>query len=172
MGFWRHYYHLVWATKKREAFIRPELEKEIYPYIVSKAAELGCYVHAINGMPDHTHLVISIPPKHAVAWMVKTLKGASSHFINFTLRPPEFHFGWQRGYGSMTLGESKLEWAKAYVLNQKQHHQAQTTNDWFERFDDFDDEETDIAQPGAAPRILREDKVTYVVDIPEDELPF
>ena len=75
MSFWRHYYHLVWATKKREAFMRPEIEKEIYPYIVSKAAELGCYVHAINSMPDHTHLVISIPPKHAVAWVVKTLKG-------------------------------------------------------------------------------------------------
>ena len=40
MTFWRNYYHLVWATKNREHFIPPELEKELYAYIVSKADEI------------------------------------------------------------------------------------------------------------------------------------
>jgi hypothetical protein len=93
-------------------------------------------------------------------------------YMPSTVRPSEFHFGWQRGYGSMTLGESKLEWAKAYVLNQKQHHLTQTMNDWLERFDDFDDDETDSVQPSTAPRVLREAKVAYIVDIPKNDLPF
>jgi len=64
MSFWRSYAHLVWATKQREPLIRPDLEDRLYACLIDRAAELGCFVHAVNGVEDHVHLVISIPPKH------------------------------------------------------------------------------------------------------------
>ena len=133
MTFWRSYAHLIWATKNREPYILPDLEADIYAYLVSKAAEMDCYVHAIDGLEDHVHLIISIPPKHSVAWVVKTLKGSSSHFVNHTLRPEGFVFKWQRGYGYLTLGESQCERAIAYVEQQKQRHRQRETNTWLER---------------------------------------
>ena len=62
MSLWRLYYHLVWATKERQPLINPETEAALYPYIISKADTLRCIVHAIGGVEDHIHLVVSIPP--------------------------------------------------------------------------------------------------------------
>lgn len=138
MAFWRLTYHLVWATKNREHFIQPEIEKRLYAYIVRKAAELDVFVYAINGWYDHTHLVVSIPPKHAVAYVVKCLKGASSHYLNHTVGLDE-HFAWQRGYGALGLGERQRPAAEAYVTEQKQHHEQQNSNAWLERHAELDE---------------------------------
>ena len=83
-----------------------EFEARLYACLVTKAAELGCYVHAVNGVEDHIHLIISIPPKHSVAWVVKNLKGSSSHFVNYVAAPGST-FAWQRGYGYLSLGEGQ-----------------------------------------------------------------
>jgi hypothetical protein len=74
-----------------------------------------------------------------VSWIVKVLKGSSSHFVSHVLSPGS-SFAWQRGYGYLSLGETQLERAVAYVRNQKEHHRLATTNGWLERTDDEDDE--------------------------------
>jgi len=161
MAFWRLYYHLVWATKNREHLIQPEIEDWLYAYIVRKAAELGVYIYAINGWYDHIHLVVSIPPKHAVAYVVKRLKGASSHEVNQTDRI-DYQFGWQRGYGALSLGERQRPRAEAYVADQKQHHEQQTANAWLERYTEFDEGPSDSGlTPDAAPSMLREQGTIY-----------
>lgn len=106
MAFWRLYYHLVWATKNREPFIQANIESRLYAYAVNKAAELACYVYCINGWYDHIHLIIAIPPKHAVAEVVKCLKGASSHDLNHGGGRLDYQFAWQRGYGALSLGSA------------------------------------------------------------------
>jgi REP element-mobilizing transposase RayT len=166
MTFWRSYAHLVWASRNREPLIRPDFEDRLFACLIDKAAELGCYVHAVNGLSDHIHVVISIPPKHSVAWVVKNLKGSSSHFINHILAPESPMFAWQRGYGYISLGESQCERAVAYVRNQKQHHQMNTTNSWLEKTDDGD--EDDSSGVGQSHNI-REPRAAYYVG---DELPF
>lgn len=160
MAFWRSYAHLVWATKDRQPFIDETIEKPLYAQMVKKASALGCYVYAINGMPDHPHVVLTIPPKHSVSYVVKELKGASSHFVNHILRPPAFHFEWQRGYGYLTLGQKQLEHAVAYVEGQKAHHASQTINGWLERYSDEDDG-PDAIQPTEQTGVLREERVVY-----------
>ncbi len=167
MTFWRSYAHLVWATKNREPLIRPEIEARLYAYMVGKAAELGCYVHAVNGVSDHVHLIISIPPKHSVAWIVKNLKGGSSHFVTHELNLGTAAFAWQRGYGYLSLGESQCERAVIYVENQKEHHHAGTTNSWLEKTDDEVDGNDE--DPSAAKPTLRESRAEYLVF---DEFPF
>jgi REP element-mobilizing transposase RayT len=161
MAFHRLYYHLVWATKNREYLIQPEVEKRLYPYLVNKAAELGVYVYAINGWYDHIHLVAAIPPKHAVADVVKHLKGASSHDLNHA-GGLGGSFAWQRGYGALTVSERQRPVAEAYVHNQKEHHQQQTTNAWLERYAEFDEgpDDTGLA-PSAIPAIIREEQANY-----------
>ena len=131
MAFWRTWYHLVWATKNREALIGPPVEKRLLSFIVHKASDLGVHIQAINACPDHVHLLVSIPPRHSVADVVKRLKGSSARYMN--TMGAEGSFGWQRGYGVLTLGEKQRATAEAYVLNQKEHHQDKTLNPWLEQ---------------------------------------
>ena len=166
MPFWRNFSHLVWTTKNREHLIQPAIEGDLYACLVAKAAEMGCYVHAVNGVSDHVHVVLSIPPKHSVSTIVKNLKGNSSHFINHELPTGPESFAWQRGYGYLSLGESQLARAVAYVENQKQHHQAYSTNSWLERVDDDEEDDSRPARPTDS--VLQEERAIYTTD----EMPF
>jgi putative transposase len=124
--YWRNYYHLVWATKNRAPLITADREAILFPHIRGKADALGCTVQAINGVSDHIHLVVSIPPSIAIADFVKQIKGSSTFHLN---RQPSRDglFAWQRGYGVFTLGGQQCPRAIAYVTDQKQHHREQTT---------------------------------------------
>ena len=161
MSFWRLYYHLVWATKNREHLIQPETENRLYAYIARKAAESDVYVYAINGWYDHVHLLVAIPPKHAVADVVKRVKGSSSHYLNHAGRLA-YEFAWQRGYGALTLGERQRAKAEAYVGDQMQHHEHQTANAWLERYAEFDEGPVDAAITlDGVPSSLRDESLIY-----------
>ena len=82
MPYWRLFYHIVWSTKYLLPLIEPAWEADLHGYMWGKATALECIPHAINGMPDHIHVVISIPPKLSIAKLIGQLKGASSHRVN------------------------------------------------------------------------------------------
>jgi REP element-mobilizing transposase RayT len=106
-----------------------EIEPQLYGYLIGKAAAMDTIVHAIGGIEDHIHVVASIPPKHAIADVVKRLKGSSSHFLNrdlSALMSPS-SFRWQRGYGVFSLGQTQLPIAIRYVQKQREHHSERTT---------------------------------------------
>lgn len=167
MPFWRSYAHLVWATRNRQPFLQAELEEALHIFVLKKASEWDTYIHAINGWFDHIHIVASIPPKHSVKWVVQGFKGASSYYVNHTLRPPQFHFGWQRGYGYLTLGESQCERAIADVHNQKVHHEQQTAHPWLEKYTEEDEGPPipDLMIQSTPALRLREEPMTYEVNI-------
>ncbi|WP_416309700.1 IS200/IS605 family transposase [Spirulina sp. 06S082] len=125
MAYWRLYYHLVWATKNRYPYLTPAKEEKLYPYIINKSDSLGCIVHAIGGVEDHIHLIVSIPPKIAIAEFVKKIKGSSSRLLN-NIKNDALQFSWQEGYGVFSLGSKQLDRAIAYVQNQKEHHTKNT----------------------------------------------
>jgi len=161
MAFWQCYYHLVWATKNRAALITPELEPILFGYTVNRAAEHEVMILAINGWTDHLHVVASIPPKQAVADLVKSLKGASAHYLNH-LPDRRLSFAWQQGYGVLTFSAKNLDAAISYVQLQKEHHNRQTANPWLERYAESDE---GPVRPGLAGveqvKAVREEEVTY-----------
>ena len=139
------------------------MEPRLFAYLVRKASELGVYVYAINGWYDHVHLIVAIPPKHAVAYVVKCLKGASSHDLNHAVQL-DYQFAWQRGYGALSLGERQRPQAEAYVQNQKQHHVQESANSWLERYAELDEGPPEIGiMVDNVPAVLREQPSVYVV---------
>jgi putative transposase len=134
MSYWRLFYHVVWGTKNRLPLIDPAWEADLYGYIWGKATALECIPHAINGMPDHTHVVISIPPKLSVATLVGQLKGASSHHVNQKF-VSDNSFAWQSEYGILSFSEKSLTTVVGYVQDQKKHHANNTLNAAMENFD-------------------------------------
>ena len=120
MTVWRTYYHLVWTTCDRLPLITPAVETELYDYLGGKSRSLSCPIHALGGVVDHIHLVVSIPPSLAISAYAKQMKGSSSRFMNQLSL--EQQFAWQREYAVFSLGGKQLDQAVAYVQNQKEHH--------------------------------------------------
>lgn len=130
MPYWRLFYHITRGTKNRLALIEPAWESEMYGYLWGKATALECIPHAIGGMPDHIHVVISIPPKIAVAKLIGQFKGASSHHINE--KYADGSFAWQAEYGVFSFSEKALPKIVDYVKNQKKYHAENTLNSQLE----------------------------------------
>lgn len=153
MPFWRLYYHLIWPTKHRAPLLSPAVENMLYPYLVSKTAEDGVFIYIVNSWHDHIH---------AVADIVKRLKGASSHFLS---HEHGLAFEWNRGYGALSVGERQRPIAEAYVRNQKQHHAQQSTNAWLERADEYDEGPADSSLVhGSRETSIQETLTSYEVD--------
>lgn len=135
MPYWQTFYHIVWATKRREALVTPDVEAMVYGFIRSKAIGLGGTVFALNGMPDHIHLVASIPPSIAVSTFIGQVKGVTSAKFNKS-GVRELPLFWQEEYGVFTFDHKRLPNVTAYVENQKKHHAAQNVIPVLERLDD------------------------------------
>ena len=73
-------------------------------------------------MPDHVHILMSIPPKYSVAEVIGYLKGKSSIWVahNVERKARNFlgHKFWARGYFVSTVGRDE-EMIRAYIKNQE-----------------------------------------------------
>lgn len=96
MTYWRLHYHIIWSTKDRQPILTPKIEKVFYGVIYGKAKELDLKIHAAGNVEDHVHVVVSIPPKIAVADCVRHFKGASAYAINH-MDGSDGQFKWQAG---------------------------------------------------------------------------
>lgn len=136
--FWRCYYHIIWTTRYRTPSITDEIEQHVRHAITEKSRELICALHALNMVPDHVHVAVSIPPKLAVSEWVRQIKGASAHHVNHYLAG-ETGFHWQRSYGVLTFGVKHLPFVVDYVNRQKEYHAAHTMIAYLEPIEEDDD---------------------------------
>ena len=151
MPYWQLYYHLVWATKDRAPLITRDVEAQVHHLLRQKMIDLEAVVFALNGMPDHVHVVVSIPPKISVAHFVGQIKAVSATKFNRTAADG-LHLVWQGEYGAFSFDGKRLPNYIGYVERQKAHHQANTTLAILERYD------------GAGPQLLHEPGAHYVTD--------
>lgn len=121
-AYTQNFYHTVFSTKERAKLITPELESRLYPFLGGIVRDLRCTAVAINGMPEHVHLLVRYRADLSHSDMLRHIKARSSKWINeeFRLRG---HFLWQEGYGGFTVSKSAVDEVEAYIHRQKEHHQ-------------------------------------------------
>jgi REP element-mobilizing transposase RayT len=122
------YIQTVFAVEGRQSLIAPDHKDELYKYITGIVTNKGQKLMAINGMPDHVHILISIGPEIALANLVKEIKASSSRFIN-DRRWVRGHFRWQQGYGAFSYARSQVSRVAAYIEGQEQHHRKRSFRD-------------------------------------------
>lgn len=134
MPYWELYVHLVWATRGRELVLDGQRRTIVDRTIRSVCREQGAIVHALHSMPDHVHLAVSVPPRLAVADLVRLVKGNTSHLLNHELANAErAPFAWQSEYGAVSFGKRSLDSVVKYVTNQETHHAENSIWPSFER---------------------------------------
>jgi len=90
------------------------------------AEQKECQVLEGHLMPDHVHMLISIPPKYAVSQVIGFIKGKSAiHLARvYGERRRNFvgqHF-WARGYFVSTVGRDEAT-VREYIKRQEQEDQ-------------------------------------------------
>jgi putative transposase len=78
---------------------------------------------AINGMPDHVHLLMILPPKIALSDALREIKANSSKWLHAS-KPGLGSFAWQDGYAAFTVSKSAVEPVREYIRDQKLHHRG------------------------------------------------
>ena len=119
---WECIYHITWIPKYRKKKIYKELRKYLTDVLRELARQKECKVMEGNLMSDHVHVMMSIPPKYAVAQIIGFIKGKSAIQIarNFVGRKKNFtgqHF-WARGYHVSTVGRDE-DAIRKYIKEQE-----------------------------------------------------
>lgn len=119
------YIQLVFAVKGRESLIKNSWEEDLFRYISGIVQKEEQKMLAINGMPDHIHLLIGMRPTCCLSDLVREVKKSSAIYIREKRLSP-FRFQWQEGYGSFSYSHSHLNNVISYIQNQKEHHKKKT----------------------------------------------
>ncbi|HQV98389.1 MAG: IS200/IS605 family transposase [Saprospiraceae bacterium] len=127
------YIQVVFAVKGRECVIHTSWEEELYKYISGIVRNKGQKMLAINGMPDHLHIIIGMKPSCCLSDLVREIKKSSNDFIN-EKKFSKYKFSWQEGYGAFSYSHSALDNVIQYVNNQKEHHRKISFKDEYKEF--------------------------------------
>jgi REP element-mobilizing transposase RayT len=127
------YIQIVFAVKKRECLIHQSWEEELYKYISGIIRNKEQKVLAINGMPDHIHILIGMKPSCCLSDLVREIKKSSNEFIK-ERKFSKYHFQWQEGFGAFSYSHSALDNVISYIQNQKAHHKKQTFKEEYKEF--------------------------------------
>ncbi len=124
---WMCKYHIVFSPKYRRKVIYNQIRKDIGEILRTLCQYKGIEVHEGHLMPDHVHLLVSIPPKYSVSSVMGYLKGKSALMIferhaNLKYRYGNRHF-WCEGYYVSTVGLNE-ETIRKYIEEQEQRDQA------------------------------------------------
>ncbi|MEQ1604327.1 MAG: IS200/IS605 family transposase [Pyrinomonadaceae bacterium] len=132
MPYVKVWIHLVWTTKNREPFLTDDIRQQVFTHIRKNAKEKGIYIDQINGYREHAHCLISLGLEQTLSWIVKMLKGESSHWINQN-GLTKFKFQWQHEYFAVGVSESVVEKVRAYIRGQEEHHKKQNFDAEFDK---------------------------------------
>ncbi|WP_310394329.1 IS200/IS605 family transposase [Hymenobacter sp.] len=112
---------VVFAVAGRACLIPTKHQEQLNQYISGIIANKGQKALAVNGMPDHMHVLLGLRPETALADVVRDIKANASRFIN-EQRWVAGKFAWQRGYGAFSYSASHLDQVIRYIHNQQAHH--------------------------------------------------
>ena len=120
---WECKYHIVFIPKYRKKVLFGEIRRELGEVFHRLARQKESLIEEGHLMGDHVHMMISIPPKYAVAQVIGYIKGKSAIHIarNYSGRKRNYvgqHF-WARGYFASTVGRDE-EVIRAYIKHQSQ----------------------------------------------------
>ena len=123
---WECKYHVVFIPKFRRKVLYGQLRKELGEVLRELARQKESRIEEGHLQADHVHMLLSIPPKYAVAQVGGYLKGKSAIHIARTSggRLRNFvgeHF-WARGYFVSTVGRDE-EAVRRYIRAQEVEEQ-------------------------------------------------
>ena len=118
---WECKYHVVFIPKYRRKKLYTELRKHLGEVFKRLAEQKECRIEEGHLLPDHVHILISIPPKYSVSQVVGYIKGKSAIHLARTYGERKRSFVgqnfWGRGFLVSTVGRDE-GLIRDYIRNQ------------------------------------------------------
>jgi REP element-mobilizing transposase RayT len=121
------HYHLIFATKHREAAIAPEWRARLHEYLGGTISGLGGFSQGIGGVADHVHLLVGLKATLCLADVLRELKKSSSVWVHEQIGLRSF--AWQEGYAAFTVSAPTRPAVRQYIANQEDHHRTRSSRD-------------------------------------------
>ena len=125
---WECKYHVVFIPKYRKKRIFGEIRRQLGQVFRRLAEQRESRIEEGHLLPDHVHMMISIPPKYSVAQVIGYIKGKSAIHIarEFAGRKRNFvgQSFWARGYFVTTVGRDEAV-IREYIRRQEQEDRRQ-----------------------------------------------
>ena len=119
---WECKYHVVFIPKYRRKALYGELRKHLGELFRTLAGQRECRIEEGHLMPDHVHMLISIPPKYSVSQVIGYIKGKSAIHIARAYAGRRRNFVgqnfWARGYFVSTVGRDEMM-IRTYIQHQE-----------------------------------------------------
>jgi putative transposase len=119
---WDCKYHVVFIPKYCKKALFGQLRRRLGPVLHDLAARKESRIEAGHRMPEHIHMLLSLPPKYSVAQLVWFMKGKSAIWIAQNIdRKTRNIIGsnfWARGYFVSTVGRDE-ELIRRYIRDQE-----------------------------------------------------
>ena len=120
---WECKYHLVFIPKCRRKVLYEQLRRHLGEVFRGLAEQKQCRILEGHLMPDHVHMLIAIPPKHAVSAVVGFIKGKSAIHLARVYGERRRNFVgqsfWARGYFVSTVGRDEAT-IREYIRTQEE----------------------------------------------------
>jgi REP element-mobilizing transposase RayT len=120
--------HVVFSTKDRLPLINAEAQPRLHSYMGGILRELKVTPLIVNGVADHVHMLVGLPPAASVSDTLRILKTNSSRWMHETYGKP---FAWQSGYGAFSVSQSNLAAVREYIARQEEHHRRMNFKEEF-----------------------------------------
>ena len=119
---WMCKYHIVFTPKYRRKVIYNQLKVDIREILRDLCKYKGVEILEGHLMPDHIHMLVTIPPKYSVSSFMGYLKGKSALMIFDRHANLKYKFGnrhfWSEGYYVNTVGLNEATIRK-YIQDQE-----------------------------------------------------
>jgi putative transposase len=113
---------VIFIPKYRKKTLYGELRRKLGEVFRTLARQKESQVVEGHLMPDHVHMLISIPPKYSVAQVIGYIKGKSAIHVARTFFDHKRNFVgqhfWARGYFVSTVGRDEAT-IREYIRNQE-----------------------------------------------------
>jgi putative transposase len=120
---WECEYHVVFIPKCRQRTLHTQLRRHLGEVFRKLAEQKESRIEEGHLMPDHVHMMISIPPKYAVSQVIGFIKGKSAIHLARVYGETRRNFVgqsfWARGYFVSTVGRDE-ELIRSYIRNQEE----------------------------------------------------
>lgn len=120
-------WHMNFGTKYNYNIFKQFKYKSLIEACIRKAAKRhNIKIRLINAMPNHVHMLVTLPRGMNDKTAFQRLKGISSNYFfknhsKARLRYPQGHL-WSRGGCAVTVGYNQLTDVELYIINQAKHH--------------------------------------------------
>ncbi|MEP6820760.1 MAG: IS200/IS605 family transposase [Chthoniobacterales bacterium] len=118
------HYHVIFATKGREAWIDVPWRDRLHKYLGGTVRGLGGIPETVGGIADHVHLLVGLKATHCLADFMRELKKASSVWVHEEIKLAGF--AWQEGYAAFTVSAPARDAVREYVARQEEHHRGKS----------------------------------------------